>query len=86
MRFVIAIFVGLFVTACSEHPMSAERTDNPNYVVETLFTHDGCTVYRFRDSGNRYFAKCGQVVADTNWTESCGKGCSRNVGVIGANK
>lgn len=45
MRFVIAIFVGLFVTACSEHPMSAERTDNPNYVVETLFTHDGDVLF-----------------------------------------
>lgn len=86
MRFVIAFFVGLFVTACSRQPVLVERTNNPEIVVEKLFTYDGCNVYRFNDGNSRYFAKCGQVAADTNWNETCGKGCSRNVGVIGANK
>ena len=41
---------------------------------------DGCTVYRFEDAGMpHYFTRCGGTVTTTkNYTESCGKGCSRN--------
>ena len=40
---------------------------------------DGCTVYKFYDSSSwHYFTKCGGTVTTTkNYTESCGKGCSR---------
>jgi len=40
---------------------------------------DGCTVYRFYDNSSwHYFTKCGGTVTTTkNYTESCGKGCSR---------
>jgi len=40
---------------------------------------DGCTVYKFYDnSAWHYFTKCGGTVTTTkNYTESCGKGCSR---------
>ena len=40
---------------------------------------DGCTVYRFEDSGTHYFTRCGERVTTTrNYTENCGKGCVRN--------
>lgn len=44
-------------------------------------TVDGCTVYRFYDSGyKRYFTNC---KGSTEWRENCGKNCSRNVSVDG---
>jgi hypothetical protein len=41
---------------------------------------DGCTVYKFYDNSSwHYFTKCGGTVTTTkNYTESCGKGCSRS--------
>ena len=41
---------------------------------------DDCTVYRFYDNGSwHYFTKCGGTVTTTkNYTENCGKGCSRS--------
>lgn len=42
---------------------------------------DGCTVYKFYDNGSwHYFTKCGggTVTTTKNYTESCGKGCSRS--------
>ena len=48
--------------------------------VETLFTKDGCTVYRFHDGIYRYFTHCR---GSTTWREGCGKNCSREVGIPG---
>jgi hypothetical protein len=41
---------------------------------------DGCTVYRFYDNSSwHYFTKCGGTVTTTkNYTENCGKGCTRS--------
>jgi hypothetical protein len=41
---------------------------------------DDCTVYKFYDNGSwHYFTKCGGTVTTTkNYTENCGKGCSRS--------
>ena len=42
---------------------------------------DDCTVYRFYDNGSwHYFTKCGggTVTTTKNYTENCGKGCSRS--------
>jgi hypothetical protein len=51
------------------------------YEVERLFTHEGCTVYRFMERGGyRYFTNCS---GSTSWTQSCGKNCSRPVEVSG---
>lgn len=74
----IAAFCTL-LTACKHErvPESFERKDN-GYEVVKLFTHEGCTVYRFFDSNNdRYFTKCQGASADTSWKESCGKNCHR---------
>ena len=41
---------------------------------------DGCTVYKFYDNSSwHYFTKCGgsTVTTTKNYTESCGKNCSR---------
>jgi hypothetical protein len=44
-----------------------------------LSESDGCRVYKFVDDGTHYFTRCGEQV-DTvrHYTESCGKGCTRN--------
>lgn len=49
------------------------------FEVETLFTKDGCTVYRFMDAGYpRYFVRCGAEGRDsTAWSQPCGKACMR---------
>lgn len=49
----------MLLAACSKDPIATAQTDNKDYVVETLFTKDDCTVYRFKDRGYyRYFVKC----------------------------
>lgn len=77
---VLAIVTGVMVLdACEQDAMEAARPPGSAFVVEKLFTHDGCTVYRFSDgSHSRYFARCGST-ASTSWSESCGKNCTRPV-------
>jgi hypothetical protein len=68
----------LLLTACLEKPAQSAATVGVEFVVETLFTHEGCTVYRFKDSGDyRYYTNCS---GSTSWTttESCGKSCTRH--------
>lgn len=52
-----------------------ERAYKRDYEVLELFTKDGCTVYRFRDNGDRhYFTNCsGSVVERHQRTHSNGK-------------
>lgn len=64
----------------------AERTDaaGKRFEVARLFTHDGCTVYRFYDAGrHRYFTNCS---GSTSWEESCGKSCAQSVEIPGGGK
>lgn len=72
------LIVILFIAACTGRSEDMQIHD---YVVETLFTHDGCTVYRFRDDdGHRiYFTNCH---GETSWRQSTGKS-SRAVSVRG---
>lgn len=48
-------------------------------IPEVIGQADGCTVYRFVDSGGtHYFTRCGGEVTTTkNYTEYCGKACTR---------
>lgn len=68
--------VGL-LAACSKPAEVTGSSSNPEVSVDTLFTHEGCTVYRFRDHGDaHYYASC----ADRSRTmqtraETCGKNC-----------
>lgn len=63
-------------------PIATTPTNNAAIPVDKLFTHEGCTVYRFRDAGySHYYAKCagGTASTDTAYSETCGKGCSKTV-------
>jgi hypothetical protein len=81
----IIILTAAALAGCEEKPIATIETDNPAIKVNKLFTHDGCTVYRFIDSNYQYFVKCtapaGQVITaqQTISRESCGKNCVRSV-------
>lgn len=39
---------------------------------------DGCKVYRFYDGNYHYVTRCGgNVTTQKNWSESCGKACTK---------
>jgi outer membrane biogenesis lipoprotein LolB len=68
--------------ACGVPAERSEQTTNQNVRVDRLFTHDGCTVYRFEDAGYfRYFVRCDNGSAHVEWTEGCGKNRTRSVDV-----
>lgn len=78
MKTILALTAILALVGCSK-PAETSTQVGREFVVDKLFTHEGCTVYRFIDSGhNRYFTNC---PGSTNWTESCGKNCTRQMGV-----
>jgi hypothetical protein len=81
------LFSAAIVTMLAGCSGPAEQTttpSNPEYRVERLFTHEGCTVYRFRDNGTKHYVTCDNRHTSTNWTELCGKGCARNVQITAA--
>jgi len=48
-------------------------------VPQLMSEADGCKVYRFVDNGTHYFTRCGdQVNTIRNYTENCGKACTRH--------
>lgn len=63
----------------SERIPEASAPVGVGYRVDRLFTHEGCTVFRFVDGGySRYFTRCDSAAAaGVSWTESCGKNCTR---------
>ncbi|TNF45427.1 MAG: DUF4884 domain-containing protein [Bacteroidetes bacterium] len=76
------IFVSvLILQSCSsiKMPVSSHIPENnQNYVVDFLFEHDGCKVYRFYDRGNYvYFTNCcgevNSVVNDSTIISTFGK-------------
>lgn len=61
-----------------EHAAAEAREQKP-HVIRT--SDDGCTVYAWKATGGtyHYFTRCGSTVTtDRNYTESCGKGCTRH--------
>jgi hypothetical protein len=79
MRYLLIFFTLLTLISCSAKQPESTTAAGVDFKVDKLFTHDGCTVYRFVDGGNyRYFTNC---QGSTNWTENCGKNCSRNMSV-----
>lgn len=81
-RLAILIISALALAGCYKQSESSAHA-GVDFEVDRLFTHDGCTVYRFWDgAGRRYFARCeGASSAGTTWTETCGKNCTRSVEV-----
>ena len=77
--FGLSIFIALLCAACEKVPEETSRTTNPNVGVEKLFSHDGCTVYRFEDGGrSHYFTKCIDAKSQAISQQSCGKSCVRD--------
>jgi hypothetical protein len=78
IRSLAACLLVMPLAACVTEPMATTPSTNPDLHVDTLFTHDGCTVYRFRDLGYHYYVRCGGAgPTETVSTLSCrGKGCS----------
>ena len=77
MRTALPILAALLLASCADTtPVETKGTDNPNLAVSRMFTTDGCTVYRFYDTGYpHYFANCrGSTMTD--YTKTCGKGCT----------
>lgn len=73
------VLIVLFLCGCVKDPLSTKGTGNLNFTVEFLFENEGCRIYRFYDGGrNIYYTNC---LGQTKWSESCGKNCSRQVGV-----
>ena len=64
----------LAVAGCQKAPEYSSPAGR-EFVVDKLFTHEGCTMYRFSDGVYlRYFAKCNgdSATAQTEWSERCG--------------
>lgn len=76
----LTIIVGSMLTGCAKDPEQRQRV-NARFDVDTLFTKDGCTVYRFDDNGHfHYFTNCSGA---TMSRESCGKNCTHDVSIAG---
>jgi len=73
----ISAIIAVALSGCVKQP-NGPTTQHGNFQVSTLFTQDGCTVYRFYDGGNmHYFANC-PAGAVTMQDVSCGKNCTRD--------
>jgi hypothetical protein len=77
VRTLILLFA-IVSTACVSAPVSSSPTNNQAIDVEQLFTHEGCTVYRFRDGPYHYYVRCDNGTAQTISPQSCGKNCVRD--------
>ena len=68
MKTLLAVLALTVIAGCSK-PAETSTAVGAEFVVDRLFTHEGCTVYRFYDGGNaRYYTHCGS----TAWTQPCG--------------
>ena len=70
-----AIILGsvVWLTACQK-PAESSATVGREFKVEKLFTHEGCTVYRFFDDRHVYYTNC-----QGSTQSRCGKGCEQTV-------
>ena len=80
-KHIVAIIAVSTVLVGCEKPAESMTIKGAGFKVETLFTHEGCTVYRFSDAARfRYYANCESGPRSTTmWTESCGKNCEHDV-------
>ena len=82
---IMLSLAALAMVAGCEKPAESVAHTRAGFTVERLFTHDGCTVYRFSDPSKRYFTRCDGIAAQstTTWQESCGKSCTREMEIPG---
>ena len=81
MKTILLLLVILLFSACTKKPISVSNTDNIDINVGELFTHEGCTVYRFSDNGDyHYYAHCVNGSSETivRRHEPCGRNCTRS--------
>ena len=80
-RAIATAACALVLAACSK-PAEHSAPAGVGFNVDRLFTHEGCTVYRFDDAGEyRYFTKCdGAASSSSSWSEArpCGKSQCRD--------
>lgn len=61
---MLVVFVVTAMLAACGHSVHTEKTDNPDYQLETLFTRNGCTVYRFFDVRElHWFSDCTDAIS-----------------------
>ena len=71
LAFMMAVAILYTITGCQKDPQEVQKQGE--FRIEKLFTHEGCTLYRFYDDRQVYYSDCrGQ----TQTTRSCGKGCT----------
>ncbi len=77
MRALALCLLVIPLSACVTDPLATSPSNNPDLHVDTLFTHEGCTVYRFHDLGYHYYVRCADAPPRaTVSTFTCrGKGC-----------
>jgi hypothetical protein len=72
------LVIAFLLPACTAaHPIAVSPTNNREVEVQELFTHDGCTVYRFRDWTYHYYVRCDGRKAQALSLQPCGKNCRR---------
>jgi hypothetical protein len=72
-KYLLYTLILPFASCTIQQPITREPAqNNKEYVVEYLFEHDGCKVYRFYDRGDYiYFTNCrGETIAKTDSTEA----------------
>lgn len=82
---LVASLLTVGLAGCSREALNRKATDNGNIEVDTLFTKDGCTVYRFVDFRTVYFVKCNNGASQVQYDYSCGKNCVASDSVMTAN-
>ena len=61
MNKTLIILAVALLAGCSKQAETSTAV-GAEFVVDKLFTHEGCTVYRFYDGGNaRYYTNCGST-------------------------
>lgn len=80
MRALLLLAVVL-TSGCAKEAQESKPSSNAAITVELLFEHEGVRMYRFRDGGHyRYYAvPTSGVWATAQWSEGCGKNCTRDV-------
>lgn len=82
MRAAWAVMMCVALCACDPPANRQFAKEEEQTTYQFNGTIDGCRLYHVnpRHGSNFQLAICG-ATAQTNWTEGCGKGCSRDVRV-----
>ena len=66
---LLAMLVAVTMLGGCNAPETPAKVDvGHGFKVQKLFTHDGCTVYRFYDDGEKYFTRCdGAAASSAQW-------------------